>query len=107
MSIAQLFLNPVRQGGGAGADVAVRNKIPVVTLPNCDVASIAGESFCCEKLREFPEIVSRYCHNQKFYDKQKMECEKVYEEYDKKDFATECKRVLGKVQSWLQNGEIV
>ena len=75
-------------------------------MPDCDVASLAGESFCCEELKEFPEVVSRYCHDSEFYNKQKRECEKVYKEYDKKDFATECKRFLEKVRLWLENGEI-
>lgn len=75
MRIGNLFLNPPRQGGGTGAFYAVENDVPVLTLPDCDVAQV-GEAFTCEKLWDMPEIVNRYIHDAAFMEQQKGNCRK-------------------------------
>lgn len=75
MRIGNLFLNPPRQGGGTGAFYAVEIDVPVLTLPDCDVAQV-GEAFTCEKLWDMPEIVNRYIHDAAFMEQQKGNCRK-------------------------------
>lgn len=59
MSIGDLYLNPPRTGGGTSATYAINNEIPVLTLPNCNVA-LRGEEFVCSSLEKFPEIIYKY-----------------------------------------------
>lgn len=73
MKIGDLFLNPPRQGGGTGAYYAIANKVPVLTLPNCDVAQV-GDGFTCKKVEEMPEIIDKYIHDNKFMESQKEYC---------------------------------
>lgn len=76
MQIGNLFLNPPRQGGGTGSIYAVESNVPVLTLPNCDVAQV-GEAFICESLDEMPQIVDRYIHDEAFMKRQKEYCKKT------------------------------
>lgn len=48
IAMTDLFVNPPRVGGGAGAHLALLEGIPIITLKNCDVASLAGDGFCYE-----------------------------------------------------------
>ena len=73
MSIGDLFLNPPRQGGGTGAYYAIAKGVPVLTLPNCDVAQ-TGEQFTCEKLEDMADIIDRYIHDENFMENQKKYC---------------------------------
>lgn len=75
MRIGNLFLNPPRQGGGTGAFYAVENDVPVLTLPDCDVAQV-GEAFTCERLWDMPEIVNSYMHDAAFAEEQRENCKK-------------------------------
>lgn len=75
MRIGNLFLNPPRQGGGTGAFYAVENDVPVLTLPDCDVAQV-GEAFTCERLWDMPEIVNSYIHDAAFAEEQRENCRK-------------------------------
>lgn len=75
MRIGNLFLNPPRQGGGTGAFYAVENDVPVLTLPDCDVAQV-GDAFTCEKLWDMPEIVNSYIHDTTFMEEQRENCRK-------------------------------
>lgn len=75
MNLGNLFLNPPRQGGGTGAFYAVESDVPVLTLPDCDVAQV-GDAFVCEKLWDMPEIVDRYIHDKTFAQQQKECCRK-------------------------------
>ena len=75
MKIGDLFLNPPRQGGGTGAYYAIANEVPVLTLPNCDVAQV-GDGFTCKSLEEMPKIIDKYIHNNKFMEYQKDYCKK-------------------------------
>ncbi|MBY6265223.1 glycosyltransferase [Azospirillum sp. 412522] len=45
MSVCDLFVNPRRTGGGAGAAQAMAGGVPVLSFQGGDVASVAGPSF--------------------------------------------------------------
>lgn len=102
-----LFLNPVRQGGGGGANRAISMDIPVITLGDCDVATCVGEPFVCDCLEEIPALVSRYCHDRLFYGQQVEECRKRCNERRKADNAVACRTVVETVHRWLSAKEIM
>lgn len=67
MNIGKLFLNPPRQGGGAGGVNALYQGIPVITLANNDIASAVGEEFVCKDLEEMICLVEKYITDEEFY----------------------------------------
>lgn len=70
IAMTDLFVNPPRVGGGAGAHLALLEGIPIITLKNCDVASLAGDGFCYENPASLPEWIVRYKRDTAFYDEQ-------------------------------------
>ena len=74
MAEGDLFVNPPRTGGGTGATLALKNRTPIVTLGNCDVA-LRGEGFVCESLDRYPEIIKKYIHDAEFMKMQQEYCE--------------------------------
>lgn len=98
---AHLFLNPIRKGGGGGAFYAISNDVPVITLPDCDVATCVGEAFICDSLERFPDLVSRYCHDPLFYEQKVKECQKQSREINRGDNVAACKTVVQTVQRWI------
>lgn len=66
-----LYLNPVRYGGGFSSAMALIAGLPVVTLPNCDVAYNVGDEFVVPDVDEMIQIVERYATNQVFYQEKK------------------------------------
>jgi len=105
LKATHLFLNPRRLGGSGGAALAIAAGVPILTLGECDVAFV-GEHFICDSIEKYPDMVSKYCHDQAFYDRQsqyalekhrsrgvsrKESCEKVVKFV--KDYMEECKEV--------------
>jgi hypothetical protein len=68
--IADLYLNPPRKGGGISALLALNNGIPVVTLPNNDVAINVGNEFVCNNNEEIFVTIKRYLVEENFYKEQ-------------------------------------
>lgn len=71
ISIADLYLNPPRKGGGISALIALYAGVPVITLPNCDVAGNVGEKYICSNIEELYILIDKYLNDQEFYNKQK------------------------------------
>ncbi len=69
--IVNLYLNPPRNGGGKSALIALYNGVPVVTFPECDVASNVGDAFICSDYPEMGKIIKRYITDEEFYSEQK------------------------------------
>ena len=74
--LLDLYLNPKRIGGGFSSSMALQADLPVVTLPDCDVAFNVGEDFCVDDYDEMVKIVKAYATDKMFYQKMK---EKVKE----------------------------
>lgn len=72
-SVVDLYLNPKRTGGGWSSGIALYAGIPVVTLPNCDVAYNVGSSFIVNDYSDMKNIVVRYAEDKEFYNKQREE----------------------------------
>ncbi len=65
-----LFVNPVRLGGGGGGSFALQARVPVVTLENCDVYAVVGEEFGCKSLEDMKETIFKYIDNEQYYNHQ-------------------------------------
>jgi len=74
IGLADLFLNPPRQGGGTTAQYAMKEQVPVLTLPEGDVAGIVGKHFFCDSLGQMPDYVRRYLEEDTFMEVQKSHC---------------------------------
>ena len=68
--ILDLYLNPKRLGGGWSSAIALQAGLPVVTLPNCDVAYNVSENFIVSNERKMVETVLRYASDEQYYKKQ-------------------------------------
>lgn len=68
LGVLDLYLNPERGGGGFSSAIALVAGIPVVTLPDCDVAYNAGEEFVVSDYEEMLDIVVRYRQDKAFYE---------------------------------------
>ena len=70
MGMMDLFINPPRLGGGNGAAMSMSLGIPVLTVDEGDVASVAGPDFIVRRLEEFPALVKRYRDDSAFRERQ-------------------------------------
>ncbi|MCD7824789.1 MAG: glycosyltransferase family 4 protein [Clostridiaceae bacterium] len=70
--LMDLYLNPKRVGGGFSGITALQAGIPVITLPDCDVARQVGENYIVSNYEEMIETTVRYAKDSSFY-KQKIE----------------------------------
>ena len=77
--VLDLYLNPRRIGGGFSGGMALLAGIPVVTLPDCDVANNCGEEFIVQNYEDMISTVCRYASEPEFYNTKK-ECAKLYKE---------------------------
>lgn len=63
-----LYLNPERIGGGWSSAIALRAGLPVVTLPNCDVACNVSETFTVTNEDQMIETILQYASDNVFYN---------------------------------------
>ncbi len=71
-----LVINPRRRGAGSCGD-AVYYLTPVITLGDCDVASVVeNDAFICGSYADYPELVHRYINDADFCKAQLDECMK-------------------------------
>ncbi len=74
LKTSDLVLNPRRRGGGSCAD-AVFYMTPVMTLKDCDVASVLdNDSFVCDSYEDYPGMIHRYISDENYYQRQVEEC---------------------------------
>ena len=76
-----LYLNPPRKGGGFSSAMALLAGIPVVTLPDCDVAYNCGEDFVVQDYEDMVSLVCRYAQEPLFYNQMK----EIAQNYKKKN----------------------
>ncbi len=55
-----LYLNPRRAGGGWSSAIALMAGVPVLTLPDCDVAYNVGEKFVVQDFAALKATAARY-----------------------------------------------
>lgn len=104
MLAGDLFVNPQRRGGGTSAMLAIKNRTPVVTLGNCDVA-LWGEGFVCAKLQQYPEIIKRYIHDEEFMKAQKAYCVEQDKLFNHVDSVGNVKRFCEQLRKYILTEE--
>jgi glycosyltransferase involved in cell wall biosynthesis len=72
LGIGDLFLNPPRSGGGTSALMALYCGVPVVTLPEGDVAGNVGADYTCRDVPDMIATIKRYLTDREFYETQKQ-----------------------------------
>ncbi|MBQ4901151.1 hypothetical protein KB559_20110 [Paenibacillus sp. Marseille-P2973] len=103
----KLFLNLPRSGAAAGAVCSIFQGIPVVTLPNCDVASAVGEEFECETLEDMVNQVKRYVTDSEFYQHKHNAALKKAEEEKQINLVDQVGRILLEAKQLIEKKEIV
>lgn len=94
-SVVDLYMNPKRLGGGVSSAMALREGVPVVTLPDCDVSSITGEGFVVQSYEEMKQLAYRYIEDKEFYSKM---CEKAKSKvYNEGEFPRFVKKVTEQI----------
>lgn len=84
-----LYINPIRRGGGTSVIEAMYKKIPAITVNYGDVAEIVGSEFSCNDYEEMKAIILQYLTDEAFYETKSKKAEKVASEYldSSKEFA--------------------
>lgn len=81
-SSCDIYINTPRVGGASSARMAIKAGIPVITLPECDVAFNVGSDFCVSSISEMGERLIRYCRDKDYY---RAHCEQIATKYIDKD----------------------
>ena len=66
MELCDLYVNPMRLGGGSSSVFAMLKGVPVVTLDYGDVSINAGKEFCVKDYKEMRKKIQRYCTDAEF-----------------------------------------
>ncbi len=67
LEVCDLFVNPIRLGGGTSAAEAMSKGLPVVSAAYGDVGVTVGESFWVEDYCEMAKFINRYQQDKSFY----------------------------------------
>lgn len=70
LELCDLYINPIRRGGGTSVVEAMSKGKPAVTVNYGDVAGIVGERFSCQNYDEMGVLIKRYCKDTAFYQEQ-------------------------------------
>lgn len=68
--LCDLFVNPIRLGGGTSAVEAMSKGLPVVSTAYGDVGATVGEDFWIKDYSEMVKIINRYQRDKTFYQRQ-------------------------------------
>ena len=92
IELCDLYLNPLRKGGGTSAVEAMFKGKPVLTISYGDVAGIVGENFCCTDYEEMEQQIKHYYTNQEYYESQAIKAKEIADKY--LDTEREFKRII-------------
>lgn len=67
-SICNIYLNPFRAGGNISAQMALLEKVPVLTLAEGDVATCLPPALRCKNIEEYTLLATRLSQDSIFYD---------------------------------------
>ena len=68
LELCDLYVNPIRTGGGTSAVEAMFMGKPPITVNYGDVAGIVGQDFICDSYNEMEKIIEKYITDKEFYD---------------------------------------
>ena len=69
MELCNLYLNPLRIGGGTSVVEAMSKGLPAITVAYGDVATNVEEEFCVTGYAEYPELIRKYNTDKEFYSR--------------------------------------
>lgn len=95
--VVDLYINPKRYGGGYSALMALVSQVPVITLPNCDVAFNAGEKFVVESYEEMYERAKMCMIDSDYYKKAKSYTFRFEKDYSFDNMINEVKKSLNQI----------
>ncbi len=93
LEVCDLYVNPIRAGGGTSVVEAMSKEKPAITINYGDVSGIVGERFCCETLGDMAKLIRRYEADTDFYHEQSIYAKAVADEY--MDSEREFERIMG------------
>ncbi len=67
MEVCDLYINPIRKGGGTSCVEAMFMGVPVITVSYGDVAVNAGAEFCVKDYSEMQKKILEYYSDKRFY----------------------------------------
>ena len=102
-NIVDLYMNPQRKGGGFSSSMAIQAGVPVVTLPNCDVAYNVGEEFVVENYEQMKEIICKYATDSVFFEKQKEQAEVNSKRNSQDSMVKYVENAIGKIISEIES----
>ena len=84
-----LYVNPIRRGGGTSVVEAMSKGLPVVTVDYGDVAGIVGEDFCCKDYEAMQREILAYMTDTDKYNAMSVRATELAGEYldSEKEFA--------------------
>ncbi len=92
--VVDLYVNPKRYGGGYSALMALIAKVPVITLPDCDVAFNAGEEFVVQNYDEMYEKTRMLIIDANYYEGEKEKTLKFEKDYSFDNMVIEIEKNL-------------
>ncbi len=95
--VVDLYINPKRTGGGYSGAMAVKKGVPVVTLPDCDVAYHVGKGFVVGDYDEMIDEVGRYINDKEYYLKKKQSIKHHNENERDDEMICFVKEMVGKI----------
>lgn len=101
--IVDLYLNPKRQGGGWSSTIALKAGLPVVTLPECDVAHSVGETFIVPDYQNMLHTILRYSTDTAFYKKQQQSAFQLAAGNDDDKIVDYVSELMTKIQEAMKN----
>lgn len=76
MEICDLYVNPVRLGGGFSVIEAFAKGVPGVYTKNGDVYVSGGEDFAVDDIEEMYQAINRYCEDKAYYQEMAQKARK-------------------------------
>lgn len=70
LECCNLYINPIRSGGGTSSVEALYKGVPVVTTEYGDVATNVGETFWVKDYEEMKQTIRKYSDDRDYYQKQ-------------------------------------
>lgn len=67
IELCDLYINPIRKGGGTSSVEAMFQGVPVVTVDYGDVSINAGKEFCVKNYKEMQEKIFQYYRDREYY----------------------------------------
>ena len=83
VGLSDLFLNPIRQGGGYGGIAAIKSSIPIITTDKGDIAAYLTSKFKVEDYIQMGEFVNNIINNKALYMDLVKEIKNISVKYNK------------------------